>query len=240
MNLVIDYGNSAAKVGIFDHQSLLEKFVFPDSTSLITFLESKEFDHALISSVNVDTERIRSSIRVSGKLLTLSHELSLPIENRYKTPKTLGVDRLAAVCGAQEIFPLQHSLVIDAGTCITFDFIDKEKVYHGGAISPGLKMRFQAVHTFTARLPLVSAEPHVPLVGDSTESCIRSGIVNGMIAEIDGIIDRYRNDFGEIRVILCGGDTPFFENQLKASIFASPELVLVGLNSILNYNVTLY
>jgi type III pantothenate kinase len=161
----------------------------------------------------------------------------LPVVNLYATPLTLGVDRLAGVCGAQQIFPLQHCLVIDAGTCITYDFLDKEGKYYGGGISPGLKMRFQAVHTFTAKLPLVTPKGHVPLIGNSTESCIQSGVVNGVLAELDGIIDQYGKKFEGLRVILCGGDAMFFENQLKASIFASPELVLIGLNSILNYNV---
>jgi type III pantothenate kinase len=168
----------------------------------------------------------------------LDHKLPLPIKNNYGTPETLGVDRIAAVCGAQQIFPFQNCLVIDAGTCVTFDIIDKDGVYYGGAISPGMHMRFKAVHTFTARLPLISPVPEAKLIGDSTETSIQSGVINGMAAEMVGIIQRYQVKFNDLRVILCGGDTLFFENKLKASIFASPELVLVGLNSILIYNVS--
>jgi type III pantothenate kinase len=237
MNLVVDYGNSAAKVGIFDHQNLMEKQSFHDAAELRQFLNSYNANHLIISSVNTDAAEIASWSHASGLKLVLHHSLPLPINNLYKTPATLGVDRVAAVCGAQQLFPFNNCLVIDAGTCITFDFIDKENNYHGGAISPGLKMRFQAVHTFTARLPLITAIENPKLVGDSTETCIQSGVINGIVAELEGTIDQYRVKFGELQVILCGGDARFFENKVKASIFASPDLVLVGLNSILIYNV---
>jgi type III pantothenate kinase len=163
--------------------------------------------------------------------------LPLPVKNGYATPQTLGVDRIAAACGANALFPENNCLVIDAGTCVTYEFVDATGVYRGGAISPGLKMRFQALSVLTARLPLV--EPvHTPeLTGASTASCIQSGVVIGLMEEMNGVIRRYEEKFDKLRVILCGGDTPFFENQLKASIFASPELVLSGLNSILSYNV---
>jgi len=237
MNLVIDYGNSAAKVGIFDHQNLMEKHTLPSAEKLQQFLKNSVAENIVISSVKEDADLISSwAIHAHHKFI-LHHQLPLPVTNLYATPATLGVDRLAGVCGAQQIFPMQPCLVIDAGTCITYDFLDKDGNYHGGGISPGLTMRFQAVHTFTAKLPLVSAKQQVPLIGNSTESCIQSGVVNGLIAEIDGIIKQYSNKFEGLRVILCGGDALFFENQLKASIFASPELVLIGLNSILNYNV---
>jgi type III pantothenate kinase len=239
MNLVIDYGNSAAKVGIFDKQTLTAKYTFPSAEKLHEFIDTIEPEHAIISSVNKDAQTVASWINATGKKFILSHELPLPIKNLYATPATLGVDRLAAVCGGIQLFPGEHRLVIDAGTCITFDFLDKDDQYHGGAISPGMNMRFKAVNTFTARLPLVSATGNVDLIGNSTETCIQSGVINGLLAEIDGIIVRYGQEFGDLRVILCGGDASFFENKLKASIFASPELVLVGLNSILIYNVTL-
>jgi type III pantothenate kinase len=237
MNLVVDYGNSAAKVGIFDHQNLTEKHSFQTADALQKFLSNQQVDHVIISSVKTNPEVVASWIKNPGMKLILDQHLSLPIKNLYKTPATLGVDRIAAICGARELFPLQACLTIDAGTCITFDFLDKDGNYHGGAISPGLQMRFQAVHTFTARLPLVSPVDQIKLIGDNTETCIQSGVINGLVAEIDGIINEYQLKFEGLRVILCGGDALFFENKVKASIFASPELVLVGLNSILIYNV---
>jgi type III pantothenate kinase len=236
MNMVVDQGNSSIKVGIFDHQNLMEKHTFTDMSGLQQLMEASAVENTIISSVKADTPfQAYGGLK---KIFFLDHHLPLPIKNLYKTPATLGVDRLAGVCGAQQIFPLQPCLVIDAGTCITYDFIDNNGNYYGGGISPGLAMRFQAVHTFTAKLPLVSPKQNIPLIGDSTETCIQSGVVNGMLAEIEGIIQQYHSKFAGLRVILCGGDAMFFENQLKASIFASPELVLIGLNSILNYNVS--
>lgn len=238
MNLVVDYGNSAAKVGIFDHQNLMEKHSFTTNEELQKFLGSVSAEHVIVSSVTTDAQEVLKWINNSGRKFILHHTLPLPINNLYLTPATLGVDRLAGVCGARQLFPFQNCLVIDSGTCIKYDFVNKDGDYLGGSISPGMKMRFQAVHTFTARLPLITPAEKAKLVGDSTETCIQSGVINGMIAEIDGIIQQYQLKFGDLRVILCGGDAMFFENKLKASIFASPELVLIGLNSILIYNVT--
>jgi len=236
MNLVVDYGNTSAKVGIFNHQSLVEKHAFSTGDDLQKFLRASRAENLIISSVKTDPELVSSWSSSTCKFI-LNHSLPLPIKNLYATPATLGVDRLAGACGAQQIFPDKNVLVIDAGTCVNYDFIDRHKNYHGGAISPGMNMRFQAVHTFTAKLPLISPAEQIKLIGDSTETCIQSGVINGLIAEIDGIIGQYSEKFEDLRVILCGGDARFFENKLKASIFASPELVLVGLNSILIYNV---
>jgi type III pantothenate kinase len=196
------------------------------------------FENLIISSVKTDEALISSWASKAKRYFILNSDLPLPITNLYATPKTLGMDRLAAVCGAHQLFPSDNCLIIDAGTCITYDFKDKEANYHGGSISPGLAMRFKAVHTFTAKLPLVTPKPGVKLIGQSTETSIQSGVVNGLLAEIEGIIRQYLEKFPELQVILCGGDAGFFENQLKASIFASPELVLMGLNTILNYNVS--
>ena len=237
MNLTVDYGNSAAKVGIFDNQTLTEKRSFAVSEALKDFLEKSIAENIIVSSVKIDPHDIASwAIHCRSKFI-MDHTLPIPVTNLYKTPSTIGMDRLAAVCGARWIFPSHHVLVIDAGTCITYDFIDKEGYYHGGAISLGLSMRFQALHTFTAKLPLVSPKEGAPLTGDTTETCILSGVINGTLAEVESLIAQYGKKFEDLRVILCGGDSAFFENKLKASIFASPELVLIGLNSILNHNV---
>ena len=237
MNLVIDSGNSAAKVGIFNHELLVEKFTFPVLDDLRSFVARAECENLIVSSVKADVAQVMSWAVNARKKFVLNKQLSLPIVNRYASPDTLGMDRLAGVCGAFQLFPGVPCLVIDAGTCITYDFIDHDAHYYGGGISPGLIMRFQAVHTFTAKLPLVPAKRDAKLIGDTTESSIQSGVINGLLAEIDGIIRLYKEKFPRLQVILCGGDAGFFENQLKASIFASPELVLFGLNSILIHNV---
>jgi type III pantothenate kinase len=237
MNVVIDYGNTSAKVGIFDTHQLIAKHVFATEVELKKFLENFSADHLIISSVTVDPQHISDwATRVKKKVM-LHHSLPLPIQNLYATPTTLGVDRIAAVCGAQQMFPSKHCLTIDAGTCVTYDFLDAKGAYHGGGISPGLNMRFDAMHAFTARLPQVTVVESVPLIGNTSVQCMQSGVVYGLVEEIDGVIRRYTEEFKELQVILCGGDARFFENKLKASIFAVPELVLSGLNSILIYNV---
>lgn len=233
MNLVVDYGNTSAKVAIFDHQKMLEKYSFKVIDELQQFLQKSNADKFIISSVNADANHISNwAIHVKQKLV-LTSALPLPITILYSTPNTLGVDRIAGVCGARQLFPNTDCLVIDAGTCITYDFIDASGNYHGGSISPGMMIRFKSVHTFTAKLPLVNPTEQPELVGHSTETSIQSGVIHGVAAEIDGIIDRYQKKYPQLQVILCGGDATFFENKLKEPIFASPDLVLLGLNSVL-------
>ena len=127
-------------------------------------------------------------------------------------------------------------LVIDAGSCITYDFVNDKAVYPGGAISPGIEMRYKAVHQYTANLPLLSKRDDIPLIGDSTENAIHLGILNGVICEIEGIIEQYRLKNIKLTVVLTGGDTNFLAKNLKSSIFATPNFLLEGLNSILIHN----
>jgi type III pantothenate kinase len=169
----------------------------------------------------------------------LDYRLPVPVTNGYATPETLGMDRLAAVVGATALHPGRPCLVVDLGTCITYDLVDAAGYYHGGGISPGLRMRFRAMHTFTARLPLIEPEPHAALIGTSTRTAMQSGVVNGLVAELEGMMSRYGAQFPPLTTILCGGDALFFETQLKGIIFVVPELVLLGLNRILLYNVSL-
>ncbi len=236
MNLAVDYGNSSAKVAIFDQQRLVERKTFAVADELKDFLHRSTAENFIISSVTTEAETVASWSNAKNKFI-LSHSLPLPVKILYATPQTLGVDRIAGSCGAIQLFPGRDTLVIDAGTCITYDFTDSSGQYYGGSISPGLKMRFRAVHTFTARLPLVNPAGNPDLVGNSTETSIQSGVVNGTVAELEGIIDRYKSKYPDLQVILCGGDGSFFENMLKASIFASPDLVLIGLNRVLIHNV---
>ena len=237
MNIAIDYGNSSAKVGLFSGRELVEHRIFSEAAALKAFLQNFSGEYLIISSVSMDAEEVSSWARNIDTRFILNPSLPLPIANRYATPETLGVDRIAGVCGAQSVFPDSPCLVIDCGTCITFDILDATGSFLGGAISPGLRMRFRAVHTFTKQLPLIEpANGEVPLIGDSTASCISSGVVHGVVAEIDGIVAQYQARFPDLKVILTGGDARFFENRLKASIFAVPELVLSGLNSILIHN----
>ncbi len=238
MNLIVDYGNSRIKAGLFEQDKLMDSRSFAAEEELEGWLMGKKFDHAMVSSVNQTSDKISGLIEVVGKKLTMGHELPLPIHNRYATPATLGVDRLAAACGAAALRPQQDCLVIDLGTCINYEFVDARGNYMGGGISPGVNMRFEAMHTFTARLPLVKPGKSVGLIGNSTETCMQSGVMLGIVSEIEGIIARYKKIYPSLGVILCGGDAPFFENSLKQSIFVAPNLVLIGLNRILLNNVS--
>ena len=235
-NVVIDIGNSRIKVGIFAGATLSEKLLLKDISELSSIL-SRPHDHLIVSSVKEDPESILNLSSAETKII-LSSLTPLPVHVRYSTPHSLGVDRIAAICGAFQLFPLEDCLIVDMGTCINYELLDKKGDYWGGIISPGMSMRFESMHTFTARLPLIQATMNPTLIGDSTEACMQSGVMNGIVEEVKGIIARVQEKYPSARVILCGGDAPTFENQLKPSIFAAPELVLQGLNRILIHNVT--
>ena len=167
----------------------------------------------------------------------MNENTSLPIKNLYKTPSTLGKDRIAVAVAANYLKPNTNVLVIDAGTTITYEFIDTKGQYLGGNISPGMKMRFNSLHTFTKKLPLIEHTENSDLLGNDTKSAISSGIINGIIFEMDGYINTLKEKYADIVIFLTGGDTFFFESTLKNRIFAHKNLLLIGLNRILNYNV---
>jgi type III pantothenate kinase len=237
MNVTLDLGNTFAKVGIFDHHQLMETHTLQNVDEVVSFLKNFSGDNIIIGSVNSNATILATASSHFAKVFTLSTHTPIPVKVRYATPETLGVDRIAGVCGAHEQFPGRNCLVIDAGTCVTYDLLDSMSNFLGGAISPGLSMRFRAMHAFTARLPLVEAVDVPALTGTTTVSCMQSGAIHGLIDEMEGFIGRYSEKFEDLKVILTGGDCRFFENKLKASIFAVPELVLRGLNSILLYNI---
>jgi type III pantothenate kinase len=236
MNLVIDSGNTSIKLGVFENGELKEIMSNPSVERLRETASGLSADNVIISSVSINPDELSSCFRAKN-IIILNAETRLPFKNLYKTSQTLGTDRIAAVAGAKKLYPDNHCLVIDAGTCITFDFIDKENNYLGGSISPGITLRFKALNNFTARLPLVERKDKVELIGNGTEEAILSGVMNGTAAELGSMIDAYKERFPDLKVIICGGDASFFESKIKQSIFAVPELVLIGLNRILEYNV---
>ncbi len=236
MNIAIDVGNTKTKIGFFKEDCLDSTKTFDSLSELNQFLNSKEIDSAIISSVNLQYEDIVNQLTNLHSHVLLSDKTPLPFKNQYKS-NTIGLDRLAAVAGAQVLYPNQNALVIDLGTCITYEFLEKGKAYHGGAISPGMNMRFKSMHNFTARLPLVRPETVEDWISDSTEGAMLSGVVHGIQAEIDAYIQEIKSKYAPLTVIITGGDAKFFESKIKAPIFAIPELVLVGLNAILRYNV---
>ena len=238
MNLVIDIGNSMTKAAVFVNKKLIKEEtheVFAQK-NLETFLSHHSIKASILSSVTSAHDEIKEQLKRLSFFVELNSETGLPISNHYKTPATLGNDRLANVVAAHALFPEKNVLVIDAGTCLKFDFINERNEYLGGAISPGLLMRYKALHVFTGRLPLLDPKGKVKLIGDSTADSMHSGVVNGMIAEINGIIHQYDKLSYNLQVILCGGDARYFSNQLKNNIFAAPYLTLQGLNEILLYN----
>ncbi len=235
MNLVIDFGNSTGKAALFDKEEIFKIFNPVGLEEITPIYKSNNVDNILISSSGIDPTLINKKVNNQGQIL--SYKSKLPFILEYKTPETLGLDRIAAVAGATFLFPGKNCLIIDMGTCITYDVLIENK-HLGGGISPGINMRLKALHTFTANLPLVELQNEVALVGDTTKSAILSGVVNGVKAEIEEIIRMYSDNYGSLQIIICGGDSVFFENKLKASIFAAPELVLRGLNGILQYNVS--
>jgi type III pantothenate kinase len=236
-NLAVDIGNTAIKYALFEDDRLVYAGQAADEEALAADDRVADIDHLVLSSVRAGASVLPGRLAVKGKVLTISSDTPVPVTNHYETPQTLGADRLAAVIGASFLYPGQDCLVIDAGTCITLDFVDRDKNYQGGSIGLGLEMKFRALHTFTQRLPLVQRTlEHIPLAGRNTAGAIRSGVLNGTVAELNGMIGAYRRDAPGLAVVLCGGDAAFFETKLKAPIFVVPDLVLIGLNRILNYN----
>ncbi len=235
-NLVIDIGNTRIKSALFEDQTLLGDHRFDSLESGLGFWTTMEFDHCLVSSVRFSQEELSSALPFSFHFLT--NDSLLPILNGYSTPKTLGLDRMAAAIGAWQLAGKGPVLAIDLGSCITYELVDDLGVYRGGAISPGMKMRAKAMHAFTARLPLVDLDekPESPL-GDSTLSCLKAGIWFGVEYELIGQMTAYQLKFPEIKVYICGGDSQSFDSLAKDHIFVVPNLVLHGLNCILNHNV---
>jgi type III pantothenate kinase len=239
MNLVIDIGNTQGKAAVFQKDVLLEKVLFAKDDLmkvLNKFHEEHTIKKGILSSVARLDEETHTAIRNNYDFIFLSSETNVPFENLYKTPKTLGVDRIALMSAAAVQFPMIPVLVIDAGTCITYDLLTEENKYFGGAISPGIDMRYKALHKFTANLPLLSKEEEIPKVGDTTKAAMHSGVLNGIVLEIEGIIAQQINKNKKLTVILTGGDTNFLSKKLKSTIFAQPNFLLEGLNSILIHN----
>ena len=240
MNLIVDVGNTFVKFAVYSEADVIYKVSFELSEFKEQYkLLKKEFPNiksAIISSVGRLTKKQIETINEGLKVLELSSKTKLPFNNLYKTPKTLGVDRMALVSASVYQFPDKNVLIIDAGTCITYDFITDKNDYLGGAISPGIRLRYKSLNNLTANLPLLDTDLPKTIIGNSTESSIHSGVVFGVIKEIDGVVDQYQLKYSDLTVILTGGDAKFLSNQLKNSIFANSNFLLGGLNFILDFN----
>lgn len=240
LNLVVDIGNSRTKWGLFEGKELMhsQQITNDNFSTKNDFFSQIDFHYMIISSVNRKVEQCLSFDSKNVAVLHLDHKTPLPIVNDYQSPETLGKDRIAAVVGAQLQFPDTPLLVIDAGTCVTYDFLTSDKRYIGGAISPGIQMRLRAMNEHTNKLPLLFWEDvqKPEITGNTSIASMLSGVVNGLIFEMDGFISSYEKQFSGLKIVLTGGDANFFEKALKNSIFADPNLVLKGLNEILIYN----
>jgi type III pantothenate kinase len=238
MNLVIDIGNTRIKVFVFKGNNVAaeETGNMLPASGLKKIFSKYAIEAAILSSVAATPGAITSYLRKHTWLLTLNPATPLPVKNLYRSKETLGNDRIANAAGAAMIFPSRNCLVIDAGTCVKYDFITKQGEYLGGAISPGLEMRFASLHDYTSRLPMVTPAKELRLTGRTTEESIRSGVQNGMLGEMEAAVSQYKKKYGVLKVILTGGDAHRFAHLFNFPIFAAPQLTATGLNEILQHN----
>lgn len=240
MNLIIDVGNTRSKLAVFFQNQLLQKYSCnsgdtPDTLKQI-YADYPEIDSCILASVGILPKGILDLLAKRSTLVILDSETRVPFNNGYGSPATLGVDRIALASAAAANYPNKNTLVIDAGSCITYDFISEGNTYMGGAISPGVKMRYKALNQYTANLPLL--EPELPLIptGTDTASSMHSGVMQAVVFEMEGFISLYREKYPDLTVILTGGDAHFLRDSLKSDIFANSNFLLEGLNFILEHN----
>ena len=240
MNLIIDIGNTSTKLAVFQRDKvLIAKTV--EGFSLVIEVENllkqfNEIKRGFVSSVGFLSEDELKTLEKRLPMTVLNSTLKLPFKVHYKTPNSLGADRLALMAAAATQYSGKNVLVIDAGSCITYDFIDSKKNYLGGAIAPGIQMRYKSLGDFTSSLPTLQKIVPKNSIGNSTDDSIHSGVINGVLYEIEGTVNEYQNKYPDLTVILTGGDADFLCKQLKISIFANSDFLLEGLNFLLEYN----
>ncbi len=239
--ICIDAGNTFVKVAIAEQGDISKVTAIPlaDRGALLRYIEALPGAGAcILSSVSMaDPGLLDILSKHTPYFIELTADTPIPIHNLYVTPDTLGKDRLAAVIGAYSLYPSKDILVIDAGTALTIDFIDAEGNYHGGNISPGLRMRYQALHDYTKRLPLESMSEDFNFIGNSTSSAIIAGVQNGIIFEVNGYVEHFVKQYPGLITIMTGGDVIFFANKIEKPIFADEKLIFIGLEKIVSYNL---
>ena len=238
--LCLDLGNTRWKAALFVQENLQEIFVLGHDqesvNALNEILQAHRPDYSILSSVVDHLMEMEEMLRARTRFHKLSNQSVLPFTIPAGKPETVGADRLALAAAAVHLFPAQNNLAIGLGTCITFNFINSSNEFMGGSISPGVELRFRAMHHFTAKLPLAKVHWNVPLIGYDTATNLQSGVVLGVACELDGIIDLYKKRFGNFNALLTGGDIRIFEPHLKNKIFADPELIFKGLYAISQVN----
>lgn len=242
MLLAVDIGNTKIKAAVFEGDVFLERFVFDKNETAGTieniFNKYAKITESVLSSVGKDAPELLLELEKRGELVIIDRDLKYPFTNKYATPGTLGVDRMVLSAGAVLLYPGKNRLVIDAGTCVTYDFIDSNDNYLGGAISPGMQLRYNAMHNFTAKLPLLYPEMPKEYIGDTTAGSMHSGVVNGMLHELEGFVSQYNEQYQELTIILTGGDADFLAKRLKNTIFANSNFLLESLNLLYLYTIT--
>ncbi|TRX36325.1 type III pantothenate kinase [Flavobacterium restrictum] len=241
MVLVIDVGNTRIKGAVFEGHTLLDFFIFDENKLQKNIQNSlKKFPNVtylVVSSVGSIEKKAFSTFEATLKVHFITRNNPFPFVNKYETPHTLGIDRMVLAAGATMLHPNRNRLIIDAGTCVTYDFIDTNNDYWGGAIAPGLRLRYESLHNYTEKLPLLSLQAPHGLTGSSTEASIHSGVVNGLVYEIDGFIDEYKAKYPNFIIILTGGDADFLANRLKNTIFANSNFLLESMNQTFQYKI---
>lgn len=239
MNLVIDIGNTLQKVAVFDRDGKLSHHLVVEKVEVMLLekiLAKFPIQRSIVSSVAESAEDVQAYLQLHTSFLPFSANVSLPIKLLYESPQTLGLDRIANAVGAAALFPNENLLALQAGTCLVADFVDCDGNFRGGTISPGLTMRFRALHEFTQRLPLESRGEIDTIMGNTTKSSIQVGVIQGFVYEIEGIINAFSRQYPHLKVLLTGGDLSYLQKSIKNMIFAAPNLVLWGLNKILDFN----
>jgi type III pantothenate kinase len=236
--LCLDFGNTRLKGAIFHEDILQEIFVLKGDgvEDISSVLKKFQPAYSILSSVINQPAEIEQLLSSSTQFHKLSNQSKLPFTISVGKPETMGTDRLAIAAAAVHLFPDKNNLAIGLGSCITYNFINCFHQFLGGSISPGMEMRFKAMNYYTAKLPLVKPNWNVPLIGYDTLTNLQSGVVLGMAKEIDGIIDEYKEKFGNFNVLLTGGDIGYFEPHFKNKIFAKPDLIFKGLYAISKTN----
>ena len=240
MNLIIDIGNTLQKIAVFNHGecAYCQSFKIITEDTLTSVFNQFSIKFSIISSVDDLDVHIVDFLDANSKMIHYSHQTKLPVKILYKSAETLGLDRIANAVGAATLFPAKNVLSIQAGTCLVFDFVNEKGEFLGGSISPGMKMRFDALHHNTKKLPHLTITNSFPdLLGTCTFTSLSSGVINGLRYEMDGFIDDYRAKYDNLVVLLTGGDADYLQTLIKNTIFAAPNLVLKGLNEIIKYNV---
>lgn len=241
LSLAIDQGNSSAKLSVFDGDAMLatERHEQLDESVLASVMKRFCITRAIYSSVVGNDEAVLSLLRNSTRrCYVVDENLPLPLSLGYSTPHTLGHDRIAVAAAAMFLHSGSNVLVVDSGTAITYDVVTADRCFVGGNIAPGITVRFEALSHYCAQLPVIDAEGDVPLVGYDTATAIRSGVVLGVVAEVAYMANRLSEKYGNLSVLLTGGDSDLIAKRLDIpnKVEINHNLVTIGLNRILQYN----